>query len=352
MAPDNEDPATPAGTGIVDRVGAGVQRLIGWADRTQRRHGVLAFPYAVVKKYGDDNGGKQAALITYYGFLSIFPILLLSVVTVTNLLAGNPALRTQVINNIVPVEFRETVDSALLSLPTGGLPLALGILGLLLSGSGVVFSTYDTLNHLAAVPHRDRFDVLPRYLRGFAMLAVLFVCVLAIGALAVVAAELPSSAEVSRIVSSFGVLAICFLMLLAAPKLLIARPTPVASLWPAAAVGAVAVGALLLVFGPLLARFVTRSGPVYGSFATIVGLFTLLYLVSQVLVYAAEVAVVRHAGLWPRALDSARPTSADRRALTMLAQIEQRIGSEKITVSFTPTPPPAAGSDESPEQAG
>jgi hypothetical protein len=30
-----------------------------------------------VKKYGDDAGGRQAALITYYGFRRIFPLLLL-----------------------------------------------------------------------------------------------------------------------------------------------------------------------------------------------------------------------------------------------------------------------------------
>ena len=56
-----------------------VERLLAWADALQQRHGVLGFPYAVVKKYGDDAGGRQAALITYYGFLSIFPLLLVAV---------------------------------------------------------------------------------------------------------------------------------------------------------------------------------------------------------------------------------------------------------------------------------
>jgi len=36
-----------------------VNRIIAWADRLQRRHGVLGFPYAVVKKYGDDEGGRS-----------------------------------------------------------------------------------------------------------------------------------------------------------------------------------------------------------------------------------------------------------------------------------------------------
>src|ERR1700746_2080632 len=60
----------------VDGLSGLVNRVIAWADRLQRRHGVLGFPHAVIKKYGDDAGGRQAALITYYGFLSIFPLLL------------------------------------------------------------------------------------------------------------------------------------------------------------------------------------------------------------------------------------------------------------------------------------
>jgi hypothetical protein len=36
-----------------------VNPVIAWADRLQRRQGVLGFPYAVVKKYGDDEGGRK-----------------------------------------------------------------------------------------------------------------------------------------------------------------------------------------------------------------------------------------------------------------------------------------------------
>ena len=36
-----------------------VTRVIAWADSLQRRHGVLGFPYAVIKKYGDDAGGGR-----------------------------------------------------------------------------------------------------------------------------------------------------------------------------------------------------------------------------------------------------------------------------------------------------
>ena len=52
--------------------------LLAWVDALQRRHVVLGFPFAVIRKYGDDGGWRHAALITYYGFLSVFPILLVA----------------------------------------------------------------------------------------------------------------------------------------------------------------------------------------------------------------------------------------------------------------------------------
>ena len=40
-------------------------RLFARADELQARHSVLGFPYAVLKKYGDDQGGRQDALLTH-----------------------------------------------------------------------------------------------------------------------------------------------------------------------------------------------------------------------------------------------------------------------------------------------
>ncbi len=318
-----------------------VARVVAVVDQWQRRHSLLGFPIAVVKKYGDDNGGKQAALLTYYGFLSIFPILLLAVFTLTHALANDAELRADVIEAIVPPELQDAVDGAVTSLPTGGLPLVVGIIGLLFTATGIVFTAYDMLNHLAGVPHRARLDMVPRYLRGFLVLVLLLVSMAAIGLLTALSSNLIDVGAVSTTTAAAGVLAISFGLLLVSARLLIARPVRFAALWPAAALGAIAVSTLVLVFSPLLARFVGRSGPVYGSFATIVGMFALLYLVSQVLVYSAEIAVVRRRRLWPRALDMARPTRADRRALTGLARMEERTAVERVAVSFADPAPPS-----------
>src|SRR3974390_330334 len=142
-------------------------RIIAWADRLQRQHGVLGFPYAVVKKYGDDEGGRHAALITYYGFLSIFPLLLLGVAVLSRVLADHPDLRERLVNEIVPKALRSTVEHSLATLPASTIPFLIGLIGLLLSGTGVVFSAYQTLNHVAAVPHRLRPGFLSPYIPVF-----------------------------------------------------------------------------------------------------------------------------------------------------------------------------------------
>ena len=71
------------------------------------------------------------------------------------------------------------------------------------------------------------------------------------------------------------------------------------------------------------------------------GIFTLLYLVSQAVLYAAEAAVVWRRRLWPRAVVTSRPTAADIQALTTVALVQEKLPSERITVSFSarnPTP--------------
>jgi len=45
-------------------------------DRYQRAHGWLGFPLAVMKRYGDSGAGGLAATIAYYGFFSVFPLLM------------------------------------------------------------------------------------------------------------------------------------------------------------------------------------------------------------------------------------------------------------------------------------
>jgi len=142
----------------------------------------------------------------------------------------------------------------------------------------------------------------------------------------------PAFSAVPRVAVATGSHSITFTVLLLAGRLLLDRPAPLKGLWPAAAAGAVAVTLMLQLGAIVLPELVRRAGPVDGSFATVAGLFTLLYAVSLALVYAVEMAVVRRSRLWPRAVDRGSPTAADLRALELLAREQERLPGERIVL--------------------
>ena len=73
-------------------------------DRFQQRHAVLGIPIAVLRKFSDDQAGGYAALIAYYAFVAIFPLLLVFTTILGFFLQDDPDAYTRVA--------KDTVDSA------------------------------------------------------------------------------------------------------------------------------------------------------------------------------------------------------------------------------------------------
>ena len=72
-------------------------RVDGW----QQRRRVPAVLVGVVVKYRQDRGQQYAALLSYYGFISMFPLLLLFVAILSVLLEESPSLRDKIIDSIL-----------------------------------------------------------------------------------------------------------------------------------------------------------------------------------------------------------------------------------------------------------
>ncbi|MFI5897254.1 YhjD/YihY/BrkB family envelope integrity protein [Actinoplanes sp. NPDC051513] len=299
-------------------------------DRFQRAHAWAGFPHAVIRKYFDDDGPRHAALITYYGFLSLFPLLLLGVAVISRLLATDPELRHNLITAIVPPALQSTVDDAAAALPTSPAAFVIGAVGLLYSATGVVYAAYRTVNHVAGVRMRDLPTPVGAYLRVVGVVLLLLAGVVAGGSLTVAGAALPGLGVPDRLLAALGTGFSAFAVLLLGVRILLLRRAPYSALWRAAASAALLLALVLHVGAPLLTALVRKAGPVYGAFATVAGLFALLYLVSQALVLVAEAAAVRQARLWPRALDWADPTEADERALALLAREQERIAGQVV----------------------
>jgi uncharacterized BrkB/YihY/UPF0761 family membrane protein len=307
-------------------------------DGLQRRHGWLGFPWAVLRKYLDDDGPRLAALITYYGFLSLFPLLLLATAVVSELLRAYPELQRQLVDRLVSPGLRAEVDAALAQLPPSGVPLALGLVGLLLAGTGGVLAMYAALNAMWAVPWRDRFGLVRRYARVFLVVLLSFAGVVAAAGSTIVADAVLHLPNVERGAAAIATAGAVFVALGAANRLLVCRPLRIRDIWVGCLIGAVAITALLNLATILLPALVSRAGPVYGSFATVVGLFTVLYLASQILVLGVEVSTVIEARLSPRGLTDAVLTEVDRRALELLARQQERVAGQQIHTTFSPAP--------------
>ena len=56
-------------------------------------------PVAVLKKHGDDRGGSLSALVTFYGFLAVFPLLLLFVTIAGIVLRNNPEAEQRIVHS-------------------------------------------------------------------------------------------------------------------------------------------------------------------------------------------------------------------------------------------------------------
>src|SRR5262249_52248633 len=70
-------------------------------DAWQRRHSAVAFPVAVVRKFLDDRASNLAALVTYYAFFSVFPLVLVFVSILGYLLQDDPTLRDRIVESAV-----------------------------------------------------------------------------------------------------------------------------------------------------------------------------------------------------------------------------------------------------------
>jgi uncharacterized BrkB/YihY/UPF0761 family membrane protein len=111
----------------------------------------------------------------------------------------------------------------------------------------------------------------------------------------------------------------------------------VRQIWDGAVMAAVVMTTALDLSASILPVLVKRSGPIYGGFATVVGIFTLMYIVSQALVFSGEISAVHHYRLYPRALRNTAPTAADVRALTLLAREQERLPGQRIAATFDGT---------------
>jgi YihY family inner membrane protein len=323
--------------------------LLRRLDAYQRRHPWAGFPFAVLKKFSEDQAGNLAALVAYYAIFSIFPLLLAMSTVLAFVLHGNPHLQQEftssALKNLPAVHFTPNPRS-------GGSIVAL-VVGLALSlwsGLGVAKTAQTAFNTVYLVSHVDRPNFLKSTLRALGLVVV--------GGLGLIVTTALSSAVTSvhsvggigvgfglRVVGTAIAVLLNTVLFLVLFRWLTVRNVRWRDSAPGALLSAVALQILQLVATAFVSHKLKGASSTYGKdVAGVIVLLSWFYLQAQVVLLAVEVNVVRQYKLWPRALTDPPATEADFRAYEAYAERERYRPEEDVDTEFGGRPNPANNS--------
>jgi YihY family inner membrane protein len=301
-------------------------------DRYQQHHRWLAIPMAVLKKFSDDQGGSLAALLAYYLFVSLFPLLLVMVTILGFVLQGYPGAADSVEHSVLS-QFPVIGEAITVHALSGHVvAIVIGVLISLWGGLGVTNAVHNAFDQVWAVPMKDRPDFLHWRLRGLLLLVSLGLLFIVSTVVTGLITGLGGPAvKVGAIVIS---LLVNFALFLSAFRFMTAASIGTSCLWIGVATAAVLWEILQLVGGIYINHVYRHASSVYSQFALVIALFVWLHLGAQVTLYAAEINVVIARRLWPRSLLGPPKAPADQETFTGLAKIEERDKIEQVDVSF------------------
>lgn len=295
-------------------------------DRVQQGNRPAGFVFSVFKKFGDDRGATLASQLAYYGFLSLFPALLVATTAIGYL--GNDRVADSLVASVMgelPVFGEHVGPDAVRPLEGNWFGLTVGLVGLVYGALGVAQSGQHAMAQIWNVPGVDRPGFFPRLGRS-----VGFVALLGIGALGIAAVGQVGPMPVALLLQVVSTAA----LYVASFRVLTPRAVPLVDLLPGAIVAAVGYSLLLRLGTSLVRNQLDRSEDLYGQFALVLGLLGWLNLVAAISLYGAELNVVVARRLWPRSIVQPPLTDADEQVLSDIALQEERRPEQRVAVGF------------------
>jgi YihY family inner membrane protein len=261
-----------------------------------RNSSVVRLARSVGDRYAEDAGGYLAGAIAYFGFLSLFPLLLVAMSVVGFVLAGDPDLADEVSAEVagsIPGLESLIGDNLRAFQRARAATGVIGLAGLVWTGTGVAGACRNALLRIFREDRLTSGITLRLWLLGVTIGVGLMTVVAT--ALSAVAAGWSASGPLAVIIRIVGVLmafALDLLLFLVGYRVLLRRRPAWRDLVPGAAFGAVGWTVLKLAGTWYATTTVERSETVYGTFAATVGVLVLLYLAGRVFVYGAELNAV------------------------------------------------------------
>ena len=311
-----------------------LRKLVGALDAWQRRVRWAGVPYAMQKKFGDDNANLQVLALAWYGFTAIFPLLLV-VVTVLGFI-GQESLGTGVLTTLhkFPVVGSSFNPAKSNSLHGSTIGLVIGLLGLIYGAQGVTQSAQQAMVTVWNVPQTKTTGFLPRLGRSLAGLIIIGGTFLVNAALSTYVTGGTANYAI-RVPVLAGLLVVNAVLYLGAFYVLTPKVVGPRGLIPGAILGSIGFTALITVGTGLLTHQLANAKGTYGTFGGVIGIVAILLLLAKVSIYAAELNPVLARTLYPRALPMVDdPTNADFQVLIDLAHAQERRKDQVIGVGF------------------
>lgn len=302
------------------------EKFIGWIDRVQAGNRFLAFPFAVLKKYDDDEANYQAALIAFYGFMSLFPILIVLTAIAQKISLENYDLKQRILDGVGSY-FPALGPSLAESIQTpskAGLALAIGLLLMVYGARGVADAVQHALNHAWGIARYKRAGFPKNMFKSFGILFG--------GGFGLLLAAIISGVATAkgqglgmRIVLSVVSLVILYEVFWAVFTYGASTRHDTRTNLDGALFATTGLQALQLLGGYILNHQLQTQTGLNAQIAVILAVLFWLYLQARVLLYAIEINVVRYHRLHPRAIRNDHPLPADKKAFELYKEREKFI---------------------------
>ena len=248
--------------------------------------------------------GRNASLLAFFTFLSIFPLMLAATSILGLVLEDNDELRNRIIDSaadeipVIGADLKSDPDSINGSLWV----VVVGIAGALWSSTKAFVGLQGALDDTWEVPVDDRLGMPEQ--RGRAIVGLLILGTAQVGSITITAivnaANLPG---ISQLLVALGTVVVNIVVIASMYRFLTSASPSFGDVWPGAIMAGI-IFSVLHYFGPRLVETITKNASdTYGTFAIVLGLITWLGFVAIGTLMAAELnaAIVRrrNAGPYP-----------------------------------------------------
>lgn len=281
-----------------------ISKMISKLDAYQQKHSLPAFIVAVIKRYNDDEAGNQSALITYYGFLSLFPLLLVLTSVLEIISNGNDQFKDKIISSAgsyFPI-LGDRLQSNIQGPNKTGIILFFALLFTFYGARGGADAFRNAINTLWHIP-KDKRQSFPNTILGsFKIIIVGGVGLLSSALISTYATGLGRS-FVFQILASFISTIIITTTLYIVIDISLEEPSKLKfEIFLAALFSAMGILLLQRLGGYILTNQLRNLNDLYGTFAIVLGLIFWIYLQAKVMLFAVVASIVLKHHLWPISL--------------------------------------------------